>query len=83
LTQDKETGIGSWTEEIVLKRFAQYADSGYVNPKVAPGEFNSIMPWTMYSGMEVEDLKAIYAYLKTVEPIPNLVVKFTPAGSSE
>lgn len=83
LTQDKETGIGSWTEEMFVTRFKQYADSGYVNPKVAPGEFNSIMPWTMYAGMKEEDLKAIYAYLKTVEPIPNKVVKFIPAGASE
>jgi mono/diheme cytochrome c family protein len=83
LTQDNATGIGSWTEEMFVTRFKQYADSGYVNPKVAPGEFNSIMPWTMYAGMKVEDLKAIYAYLKTVEPIPNKVVKFIPAGASE
>lgn len=83
LTQDKETGIGSWTEEMFVTRFKQYADSGYVNPKIAPGEFNSNMPWTMYSGMKEEDLKAIYAYLKTVEPIPNQVVKFTPAGASQ
>lgn len=83
LTQDKETGIGSWTEEMFVRKFTQYADSGYQIPKIPAGEFNSIMPWTMYSGMKEEDLKAIYAYLKTVEPIPNQVVKFTPAGSSE
>ncbi len=37
----------------------------------------------MYAGMKEEDLKAIYAYLRTVEPIPNKVVKFIPAGASE
>jgi len=100
LTQDKETGIGSWTEEMFVTRFKQYADSGYVEemfvtrfkqyadsgyqaPRVQPGEFNSIMPWTMYAGMKEEDLKAIYAYLKTVKPIPNKVVKFIPARASE
>lgn len=83
LTQDKETGIGSWTEEMFLSRFSQYVDSGYVTPKVGPGEFNTIMPWTMYAGMKAEDLKAIYAYLKTVEPIPNQVIKYTPARASE
>jgi mono/diheme cytochrome c family protein len=77
LTQDTETGIGSWNEEMFVRRFTQYADSGYVNPKVSPGEFNSIMPWTMYAGMKEEDLKAIYAYLKTIKPIKNEVVKFT------
>lgn len=80
LTQDEETGIGNWTEEMFVARFTQYADSAYVNPKVAPGEFNSIMPWTMYSGMKEEDLKAIFAYLKTVKPIRNEVVKFTASS---
>jgi mono/diheme cytochrome c family protein len=80
LTQDKETGIGNWTEEMFVARFTQYADSGYVNPKVPMGEFNSIMPWTMYAGMKEEDLKAIYAYLKTVKPIKNEVVKFTASA---
>jgi hypothetical protein len=35
------------------------------------------MPWTMYAGMKEDDLKAIYAYLKTIKPIKNEVVKFT------
>lgn len=77
ITQDKETGIGNWTEEIFVKRFKQYQDSGYVVPKINPGEFNSLMPWLMYSGMKEEDLKAIFAYLKTIEPKKNEVVKFT------
>lgn len=77
ITQDKETGIGNWDEEMFVRRFTQYADSGYAAPKVAPGEFNSLMPWVMYGGMKEEDLKAMYAYLKTVKPIPNSVVKFT------
>lgn len=49
-----------------------------VLPTVNPGEFNSIMPWTMYAHMEEEDLKAIFAYLKTVDPIENIVERFTP-----
>lgn len=79
ITQDATTGIGNWNEEMFVTRFTQYTDSGYVNPKIAPGEFNSLMPWTMYSGMKEDDLKAIYAYLKTIDPIKNEVVKFTSA----
>jgi hypothetical protein len=30
----------------------------------------------MYSGMEEYDLKAIFAYLKTLKPVPNNVVRF-------
>jgi hypothetical protein len=33
----------------------------------------------MYGSMHEEDLKAIYAYLKTVVPINNSVEKFTSA----
>lgn len=80
ITPDTETGIGSWTEAQFVSRFKQYADSGYVNPKIPMGEFNSPMPWTMYSGIKEEDLKAIYAYLKTVAPIKNKVIKFTAAA---
>lgn len=83
LTQDVETGIGSWSEDIFVGKFKQYLDSGYHLPKVQPGEFNTIMPWVMYAGMEESDLKAIFAYLKTVAPISNQVVKFSPPGSSE
>lgn len=72
-----ETGIGSWTEEAFIARFKMYADSSYVLPTVAPGEFNTIMPWTMYARMNTEDLAAIYTYLRTVKPIENKVVKFT------
>jgi len=79
ITPDKETGIGSWTEEMFLQRFKAYADSAYTPPSVAMGEFNSVMPWTMYGKMDEDDLAAIYAYLRTVNPISNSVVKYTPA----
>lgn len=72
-----ETGIGAWTEEAFVSRFKMYADSAYVAPVIAPGEFNSIMPWTMYGRMDREDLSAIYAYLRTVKPMENVVVKFS------
>jgi len=36
-----------------------------------------MMPWTMYSGMKVKDLEAIYTYLKSIKPVKNKVVKFT------
>ena len=78
LTSDIETGIGKWTREDFIKRFKQYADSAYTPPPVKPGEFNSIMPWTMYAHMTEVDLSAIYTYLKTVKPISNSVNKFTP-----
>jgi mono/diheme cytochrome c family protein len=82
LTSDGETGIGTWTEELFLTKFKIYGDSTYVPPKVVPGEYNSVMPWTMYGHMKTSDLKAIFAYLKTIAPISNKVQKFKPAMAS-
>lgn len=79
ITPDNATGIGSWNEEQFLGRFHSRSDSTTLARKLQPGEFNSIMPWTMYGRMTDEDLKAIYAFLKTVAPISNNVQKFTPA----
>ncbi len=79
LTPDKETGLGNWTSEQFINRFKKYTDSSYVNPKVAPGEFQSTMPWTMYSGMKNEDLQAIFAYIQSIPPVKNQVEKFTPS----
>jgi hypothetical protein len=80
ITQDEKTGIGKWTKEQFIERFKMYVDSSYTAPDVKPGEFNSIMPWTMYGQMTEQDLAAIYTYLKTIAPIENSVNKFT-AGS--
>ena len=79
ITQDKETGIGNWTKEQFVARFKMFSDSAYVLPGVNPGEFNTIMPWTMYSGMTNEDLEAIFTYLQTIGPISNKVTVFSPA----
>lgn len=80
ISPDTQTGIGSWTKEIFIKRFKAYADSTYVPEKVAPGAFNTIMPWTMYGAMTEQDLGAIYTYLKSVKPISNSVTRFKPAN---
>lgn len=82
ITPDKETGLGSWTEDMFVQRFKMYADSTYVPEVVPSGEFNTWMPWTMYAGMERDDLAAIFAYLKSLPATKNLVVKYTPAKKS-
>jgi hypothetical protein len=45
---------------------------------VNPGEFNTMMPWAYYARMNEEDLKAIFAYLQSIKPVENLVIKFEP-----
>lgn len=81
LTPDKETGIGSWTPDLFVQKFKIYRDTTYTLPSVSKGEFNTIMPWTMYAGMEKEDLEAIFAYLQTLTPMQNQVSKFSVAAN--
>lgn len=81
ITPDAETGIGKWTEADFVARFKAYSDSAYVLPAVQPGEFQTIMPWAMYTDMKKDDLAAIYAYLRTVEPVRHSVVKFRELAS--
>lgn len=81
ITTDTNTGIGAWTEAVFVKRFKDYADSSFVFGEVAHGQFNTGMPWNSYSKLSEQELKAIYAYLRTVTPVENLVTKFTPAGN--
>lgn len=78
ITPDDKTGIGLWSEDAFVKRFKASADSGYVPHKVGPKEMNTPMPWLMYRGMEEKDLRAIFTYLKSIEPMDHKVVKFSP-----
>ena len=76
ITPDTNTGIGSWTEDAFVQRFKAYTDPAIL-ANIDPAEFNSIMPWTMFGGMDSTDLKSIYAYLMTLKPIENRVERFT------
>jgi mono/diheme cytochrome c family protein len=74
ITPDSATGIGSWTEAQFLNKFHQYKEekSYHFNP----GKENTIMPVALIAQMKDDDLKAIYAYLRTVKPISNKVEKY-------
>lgn len=75
ITPDKVTGIGNWTAEAFVARFKMYSDPAALH-EMAPGEVNTIMPWSMFAGMDTSDLRSIYAYLKTLKPINNPVIHF-------
>lgn len=79
ITPDKESGIGAWTEDMFVQRFRMYVDSVYVEPIIGPHDFQTIMPWLFYADMKEEDLRAMYAYLRTVPPVRNTVERFAPA----
>lgn len=74
ITPDKETGIGDWSEASFLSKFKEYADTNYHPVQLKTGDPQTVMPWTMYAGMDSTDLKAIYAYLKSLKPVNNKVV---------
>lgn len=71
-----ESGLKNWTEEMFVQRFKMYEEGHYIPEKVQGDDFQTIMPWVMYAGMKVEDLKAIYAYLQSLDPVENYVEKF-------
>ncbi len=79
ITPDPQTGIGNWTREMFVSRFKQYADSAYVPHHLRPGEFQTVMPWMMYAGMETEDIEAIFTYLMSIPASQTLVERFSPA----
>lgn len=78
ITSDKETGIGAWTAEEFVTRFKAYQDPANA-PSLDSTQVNTIMPWTMFAGMDTSDLRSIYAYLQTIKPIKKLEVHFVAA----
>lgn len=74
ITPDMETGLGKWSEEFFLKKFYDYKEYAAAGPPPLPGpEAFTLMPWLTFSQLPPEDLKAIYAFLRTVKPIHNPV----------
>jgi mono/diheme cytochrome c family protein len=74
ITSDIATGLGAWTQQTFMNKFTAYRKENGRN--YDPGTGNTIMPLYEYSGMTDNDLKAIYAYLRTIKPITNKVEKF-------
>ena len=74
ITSDSATGLGTWTEERFMNKFTVYRDEKAYN--FNPGKQNTVMPLSDYAGMTDYDLKAIYAYIRTVKAVSNQVEKF-------
>lgn len=68
LTPD-ETGIGGWTLQNFRKALKEGKYKGLDNsrPLLPP------MPWQNFSNLTDQDIEAIYAYLRTIKPVNNLV----------
>jgi mono/diheme cytochrome c family protein len=67
LTPDA-TGIAHYDEAT----FVQVMRTGKL------GTLSPIMPWVVAAGMSDEDLKAVFAYLRTLEPIAHVVTNGQP-----
>jgi len=67
LTPDTNTGLGIWTEEMFLKAMRTGKHMGDGRQILPP------MPWQNLAALNDDDLKAIYAYLRTIPSIRNEV----------
>ncbi len=76
ITPDTLSGIGIWSEEMFIKMFKRFDRPYDQIPQISGNQPNTIMPWAAFAGMSVHDLKAMYAYLRTVKPERNVVEKF-------
>ena len=68
LTSDRVTGVaGVWTEETFIKTMRTGRHWGVARPILPP------MPWQSLNSLSDDDLKAIFAYLRTTKPVRNTV----------
>jgi len=68
LTPDDD-GIGSWTEEQFFTAIRKGKYKGMENGR----DLLPPMPWFVYANMTDDDLKAVFAYLKSIKQVNNLV----------
>jgi mono/diheme cytochrome c family protein len=67
LTPDQNTGLGIWTEDMFVRTIRTGKHMGVSRDILPP------MPWPMYRNATDEDLKSIYAFLRSIQPIHNRV----------
>ena len=67
LTPDGDTGMGQWREEDFVQALTTGRHMGVSRPILPP------MPWTAYRHMTPEDLRSMYAFLRTVPAVKNQV----------
>ena len=77
LTPDTLTGLGSWTEDMFIKAIRNGKDMGEGRPILPP------MPWPEYRHFTDDELKSIFAYLKSLPPVSNAVPDpISPTGQA-
>jgi mono/diheme cytochrome c family protein len=76
LTPDRETGLGAWTEQNFVDTMRTGRHMGRGRAVLPP------MPWEMVGKLTDQDLKAVFAYLRTLPPVQNRVPQPTPPASA-
>ncbi|WP_044552244.1 cytochrome c [Azospirillum lipoferum] len=66
ITPDRETGIGNWTEEDLRRTLREGIGRG--GKRLYPA-----MPYPAYTRMTDDDIRALWTYLRTREPVSNAV----------
>ena len=74
LTSDRATGLGNWTEAYFIK-VLRTGIRGNGEP------LRPLMPWEWYHQLTDDDLKAMFAYLRTIPPISNAVPEDLPPSN--
>jgi len=64
-----ETGLGSWTIEQFTKAMKEGKSKGLENGRFLLPP----MPWMGYKSLNDKEIKAIFNYLQSLEPVENLV----------
>lgn len=67
ITPDNDTGIGTWTEQQFVDTIRNGRQQGRGRELLPP------MPWPMIRHLTDDDLKAIFAYLRSIPAISNQV----------
>jgi len=71
ITQDSETGIGSWSDAEIKRALVEGMRPGHGHLSGVP--LAAIMPANFYKALLPDDLDAVVAYLRTVKAIKNRV----------
>jgi hypothetical protein len=74
LTPEPNTGLGIWTEEMFVNAIRTGKHMGVSRP------INPPMPWPAYRNATDDDLKSVYAFLRTIKPIVNHVPTYQPVS---
>lgn len=73
ITPDRETGIGSWTDEEIARAITQGTRPGHGR---LPGTELAVVMWVnFYKALLPSDLAAVVAYLRSIPPVRNPVAQ--------